>query len=258
MNVIDRFRLDGQTAVVTGAARGLGEAMAIALSEAGADVVVVDVLAERAAKTAEVVRENGVRSTAVEADITDEPQIEALTEQVLDEYGGVDILVNNAGVGGVSLPRDVSLEEWNEIIETNLTGTFLCCKHLGDAMIETDGGRIVNISSMSGFIANHPQSHIAYTTSKAGVAMLTRNLASEWAEHGIRLNAIAPGYMRTAMTEEAIENHPEWHEYWLSILPAGRLGRPDELGGIVVFLASEASSYMTGEILMYDGGFTIR
>ncbi|PSP86295.1 short-chain dehydrogenase [Halobacteriales archaeon QS_1_68_17] len=242
MSLIDQFGLDGQTAVVTGAGRGLGREMAAGLAEAGADVAIAE-----------------VEPDAVPTDVTDESEVEAMVEHVTDRLGPVDVLVNNAGVVSNVPAEDLSLSEWQRVIDVNLTGVFLCAKHAGRQMLDRGAdGSIVNVSSMSGFIANYPQPQVHYNASKAGVAMVTRSLASEWATEGIRVNAIAPGYMGTDMVEQALEANPEMEETWLADTPMKRLGRPEELRGVVVFLASGASSFVTGEVVFVDGGFTIR
>jgi NAD(P)-dependent dehydrogenase (short-subunit alcohol dehydrogenase family) len=258
MSVLDEFELDGKNALVTGGGRGLGKAMASALAEAGANIAIIDVDQETAEQSADEIAEIGVETTAVEADVTDEAEMEAMVETVTDHLGSIDVLLNNAGVASNAPATEMSVEDWQRTIDVNLTGVFLCAKHVGRHMIERGEGSIINISSMSGFVANYPQPQIGYNASKAGVVMVTRSLASEWAEHGIRVNSIAPGYMRTDLVDEVLEADPEMEEIWLEYTPMGRLGRPEELGGIVVFLASEASSYMTGEVVAYDGGYTIR
>jgi NAD(P)-dependent dehydrogenase (short-subunit alcohol dehydrogenase family) len=258
MSVLDEFDLDGKNALVTGGGRGLGKAMASALAEAGANIAIIDVNRENAEQSADEITEIGVETTAVEADVTDEAEMEAMVEKVIDRLGSIDVLLNNAGVTSNAPAAEMSVEDWQRTINVNLTGVFLCAKHVGRHMIEQGSGSIINISSMSGFVANYPQPQIGYNASKAGVIMVTRSLASEWAEHGIRVNSIAPGYMRTDLVDEVLEEDPEMEEIWLEYTPLGRLGQPEELGGIVVFLASEASSYMTGEVVAYDGGYTIR
>jgi NAD(P)-dependent dehydrogenase (short-subunit alcohol dehydrogenase family) len=258
MSILDKFDLNGKNVLATGGGRGLGKAMASALAEAGANIAIIDVDRENAEQSADEITEIGVETTAVEADVTDEAEMEATVETVIDRLGSIDVLLNNAGVTSNAPAAEMSVEDWQRTIDVNLTGVFLCAKHVGRHMIEQESGSIINISSMSGFVANYPQPQIGYNASKAGVIMVTRSLASEWAEHGIRVNSIAPGYMRTDLVDEVLEEDPEMEEIWLEYTPMGRLGQPEELGGIVVFLASEASSYMTGEVVAYDGGYTIR
>ena len=259
MSVLDEFRLDGSHALVTGAGRGLGRQMAVGLAEAGADVTIADLDAEGAEATAEAVREIGASSTAVRADVSDEAEVEAMVATATDRLGPIDTLVNNAGVSEQVPAEEHGLEDWQSIIDVNLTGVFLCAKHVGRQLLERDAeGTIVNMASVSGFVANFPQPQIAYNASKAGVVMVTRSLASEWATEGIRVNAIAPGYMRTEMVADAIEKRPGMGDVWRDATPIDRLGRPREIKPLVVYLASDASSYVTGEVAFMDGGLTIR
>jgi NAD(P)-dependent dehydrogenase (short-subunit alcohol dehydrogenase family) len=258
MSVLDEFSLEGQRAVVTGAGRGLGNVMATAYAEAGADVAIVDVDAETAEQAADEIAELGVETTSVTADVSDEAEVEAMTETVVDRLGGIDILLNNAGIVSNTPAEEMPVDEWQATMDVNLTGVFLCSKHVGRHMLERGSGTIVNISSMSGLVANHPQPQIAYNASKAGVIMVTRSLASEWGDRGVRVNSIAPGYMRTDLVEDVLEADPEMAETWREYTPMGRLGKPTELGPVAVFLASEASSFMNGEVVSFDGGYTVR
>jgi NAD(P)-dependent dehydrogenase (short-subunit alcohol dehydrogenase family) len=258
MSVLDEFRLDGKTAVVTGASQGLGREMARALAEAGADVAVPDIDYGSAVDAAEEIADLGVETAALETDVTDEADVERMVQTVTDELGTVDVLVNNAGVVTHAPAEEMSKEDWDAVIDVNLTGVFLCAKHVGRQMLDAGGGSIVNISSMSGFIVNVPQPQVSYNASKAGVVHLTRSLASEWAGEGIRVNSIAPGYMRTELVDEALAENPEMEETWLEYTPVGRLGRPEDLRGLVVYLASGASAFVTGETVVIDGGYTVR
>ncbi|GGL44763.1 3-oxoacyl-ACP reductase [Halarchaeum grantii] len=258
MAVLDQFSLDGQSAVVTGAGRGLGKQMASAYADAGADVAIVDIDAENAEQTADELSDDGVQTTAIAADVTDEDEVEAVADTVVEEFGRIDVLLNNAGIVSNTPAEEMGLEEFQRTIDVNLTGVFLCSKHVGRHMLEQESGSIVNISSMSGLVANYPQPQVAYNASKAGVIMLTRSLASEWADRGVRVNSIAPGYMKTDLVEDVLESDPEMAETWREYTPMGRLGRPEELGPVAVFLASEAASFMNGEIVSFDGGYTVR
>jgi NAD(P)-dependent dehydrogenase (short-subunit alcohol dehydrogenase family) len=257
MSVLESFSLDGEVAVVTGAAQGLGKQMAAALAEMGADVAIADVNDEKAERTAaDLDGETDV--IPVEADVTDEASVEAMVEAVTDRLGPIDVLVNNAGIVEHSPAEETSIESWRRVLSVNLDGVFLCAKHVGRQMLDRGEGRIVNVASMSGIDVNVPQKQASYNSTKAGVSMLTKSLAVEWADRGVRVNAIAPGYMRTELVDETLEADPEMEETWLENTPMGRLGRPEELQELVVYLASDASSYMTGSTVVIDGGYTSR
>lgn len=258
MSVLDQFSLDGETAVVTGGARGLGEEMAIALTEAGADVAIADVDIDAAESTATALEKTGSTTTAVEVDVTDETQVQAMVETVADRLGPIEILINNAGIAANARAEEMEYETWQRVIDVNLSGVFLCAKHVGRQMLDRGTGRIINIASMSAYDVNVPQPQVGYNASKAGVLMVTKSMAVEWADRGVRVNAIAPGYMRTDLVEDVLEADPEMERMWLENTPMGRLGRPEDLAGLVVYLASTASSYMTGEIVRIDGGYTSR
>ncbi|WP_226008149.1 SDR family NAD(P)-dependent oxidoreductase [Natrinema salinisoli] len=257
MSVLESFSLEGETAIVTGAAQGLGKQMATGLAEMGADVAIADVNSAKAATTAaELDGETDVIS--VDVDVTDEASVESMVETVTDRLGPIDILVNNAGIVENSPAEETPIDSWRQVLAVNLDGVFLCAKHVGQQMLDRGEGRIINISSMSGFDVNVPQKQASYNTTKAGVSMLTKSLAVEWGDRGVRVNAIAPGYMRTELVDEVLEENPEMEETWLENTPIGRLGRPEELRELVVYLASDASSYMTGETVVMDGGYTSR
>lgn len=259
MSVLDEFLLDGKTAIVTGASRGIGRALAEALAEAGATVCVAnrDADAGRAAAD-DIADATGVETIAVPVDVTEEGDVERMVAETLEAFGSIDVLVNNAGIARTAPAHEMSLETWNEVIETNLTGVFLCTKHAGGAMVEGDGGSLINVASMSAFVANYPQEEVVYHASKGGVVSFTRQLASEWARHGIRANAIAPGYIRTEMIDEMLAANPDMEEAWLSEMLMAEMAPPEDLGGTAVYLASDASSYMTGETIVIDGGYTVR
>lgn len=257
MSVLDRFSLDGETAVVTGAAQGLGREMATGLAEMGANVAIADINAERAEETASDL-DGETTVIATEVDVTDEGSVEEMVEDVTDRLGPVDVLINNAGVVENAPAEETTLDSWRRVLAVNLDGVFLCAKHVGRQMLERGEGRIVNIASMSGFDVNVPQKQASYNTTKAGVSMLTKSLAVEWADRGVRVNAIAPGYMRTELVDEVLDANPDMEETWLENTPMGRLGRPEELRELVVYLASDASSYMTGSTVVMDGGYTSR
>ncbi|MFD1634286.1 SDR family NAD(P)-dependent oxidoreductase [Haloplanus ruber] len=259
MSVLDRFRLDGQTAVVTGGNRGIGRAISTALAEAGANVVVAnrdEAAGERAA--ADIATTTGAETLAVPVDVTDEDDARALAEATVAAFGGVDILVNNAGITINTPAEEMSAAEWHRVVEVNLTGVFNCAKFVGREMIDDGGGSIVNISSISAFMANHPQPQLSYNASKAGVEGLKYQLASEWAEHDVRVNNVNPGYVRTEMVDEVIANEPEMTQQWFDEMLLDEMAAPADIAPLVVFLASEASWYMTGTSVVIDGGYLVR
>jgi NAD(P)-dependent dehydrogenase (short-subunit alcohol dehydrogenase family) len=259
MTVLDEFLLDGERAIVTGGSRGIGRALAEALAEAGADVCIANRSAEEGrAAAAEIADATGAETMAVPVDVTEEADVERLVEETVATLGGIDVLVNNAGIARTAPAYEMSLDTWREVLETNLTGVFLPTKHAGGWMVHNGGGTVVNMASMSAFVANYPQEEVVYHASKGGVVSFTRQLASEWAEHGVRANAIAPGYIRTEMIDELLADNPDMEEAWLSEMLFEEMAPPEKLGGTVVYLASEASSYMTGETVVIDGGYTVR
>lgn len=256
MGILDLFRLDGKVAVVTGGARGLGRAMAQALAEAGANICIIDLNGEGAQKAADEIAALGVQTQAIQADVTNEADLKQLAAKVTDRFGRVDILVNNAGIVRNEPAEEMSRENWDIVMEVNATAVFRCSQEFGRVMIRQRSGNIINIASMSGMIVNHPQPQVSYNASKAAVIMITRSMAAEWAKYNIRVNAIAPGYMETDLTAPFLEK-PGMREAWLEPTPMKRMGKPYELGGAVVYLASEASSFTTGHILVVDGGYTL-
>ncbi len=249
------FDLRGKVALVTGGARGLGKAMAEALAEFGASVVLMDLDLPLAQLTAREIAEKGVRTLALRGDVTRPEDAAAVVERTVADFGRLDVLVNNAGIVVNRAAEEMTLEEWRRVIDVNLTGVFVCAQAAGRQMIRQREGRIVNIASMSGLIVNYPQPQVSYNASKAGVIMVTKSLAAEWAKHGIRVNAIAPGYMRTALTAPFFElGYTQQH--WIEPTPLKRAGEPRDLAGAVVYLASDASSFVTGHVLVVDGGYT--
>ncbi|KQT01259.1 SDR family NAD(P)-dependent oxidoreductase [Cellulomonas sp. Leaf395] len=254
MTVMDRFSLEGRTAVVTGSTRGLGRAFARALAEAGANVAIVG---RDGAAAAEVERELaavGGRSVTVLGDVTVRTDVERVLDRTAEAFGRVDVLINNAGTCIHKPALDVTDEEWREVMSVNLDGLWIASQVFGRHMIESGGGSIVNVGSMSASIVNRPQWQPAYNASKAAVHHLTRSLAAEWAPANVRVNAIAPGYMHTDM---APVDQPQFRRYWIEDAPQQRAGEPNELGPAIVFLASDASSFMTGSVLTIDGGYSV-
>ena len=252
MEAAKLFTLKGKTALVTGAAQGLGREIALALAKNGAALVVSDIQYPK--DTAAAIQETGARSLAVQADISDEDQVKALAAKAASEYGQVDILVNNAGVSQLSFTatEQLSKTEWDHIIGINLTGTFLCCKNFGKAMMAAGGGSIINIATTAG-ITGVPRAP-AYSASKAGVILLTKSLALEWAKYHVRVNAVAPHYLETPLTEE-LRASEKVYAALLKQIPMKRFGQPSEIIGAVLFLASQAASYTTGSVMVIDGGY---
>ncbi|HEX6711072.1 MAG TPA: glucose 1-dehydrogenase [Rubrobacter sp.] len=252
MTVLDAFDLTGKTAVVTGGNTGLGEAFAKALAEAGAGVALAARTRERSETVAREIP--GGKAIAVDLDVTDPAQVDRALDEVTDRLGQVDILVNNAGVCYHRPAAEVPPEEWHNVFDVNVHGLWHCAQAAGRRMIENGGGTIINIGSISAMIVNRPQWQPAYNASKAAVHQLTKSLAAEWAPHNVRVNALAPGYVKTAM---APVDEPQFRRYWIEDAPMQRYATPDEMGPSIVYLASEASSFMTGSVLVVDGGYTL-
>ncbi len=252
MSLKDSFSLDGKTALITGSSQGLGKKIALGLAECGASLVLADIDYPR--ETAGQIKESGARCFAMETDISDENQVRALAQEAVSEYGKVDILVNNAGISQLSHTptEDLPVEEWDRIIEINLRGTFLCCKHIGKPMIKNGGGKIINIASTAG-ITGVPRAP-AYCASKAGVILLTKSLALEWARHNIHVNTIAPHYLETDLTKD-LRNSDTVYSGLIKSIPLKRFGKTSDLIGAVLLLSSDASSYITGSVITVDGGY---
>ncbi len=254
--ILSLFSLAGRKAVVTGAGQGLGKAMALALAEAGADVAVVDLNQDTAAQTAKEIGALGRKAIVIQANVADQKQVEAMAKTATSGLGAIDILVNNAGISRRMDSEKMPLADWQQVMDVNITGVFSCCQVFAPAMMQRRFGRIINISSMSGLIVNRDVAQAPYYASKAGVIMLTKALAAEWGQHNITVNAIAPGYMRTPLNDGFLAD-PARAAQWTGGIPMARIGDPRDLAGAVVFLASDASSYITGHTLVVDGGFTL-
>jgi NAD(P)-dependent dehydrogenase (short-subunit alcohol dehydrogenase family) len=249
---LEKFRLDTKVAVITGAARGIGFATADALSEAGAHVVIADMDLIGAEAARDVLVAKGRKARAIKLDVTDPRAV----EQAQMAIGKVDILVNNAGIAISFRPAETMDDEtWRKVIDVNLNGVFYCCRTFGKAMLEQGGGVIVNVGSMSADIVNYPQEQANYNASKAGVHHLTRSLAAEWASRNVRVNAVAPTYIETDLTRE-VALQPDIRKHWIDGTPMARMGQPSEIASVILFLASDASSLMTGSIVSVDGGYT--
>lgn len=253
MDTMDRFSLEGRVAVVTGAARGLGEGFARALGAAGASIVIVDINATAGEAVVADLESKGIPAAFVEADLRERAQVERILQTTLERFGRVDILVNNAGTCVHAPALEVTPEDWRFVMDVNLDAVWTCSQVFGRVFVEQGSGNIVNIGSMSGFIVNRPQWQPAYNASKAAVHHLTRSLAAEWGPYGVRVNALAPGYMKTEMSPV---DDPKFRQNWIEDAPLKRYGTVEELAPSVVFLASDASSFVTGSVLVADGGYT--
>ena len=256
MSALDKLRLDGRVAVITGGGRGIGLACAAALADAGARLVILDFDEENAASGVGELEAAGATVSSRVVDVTDPAALESTAAAIEAEVGAVDILVCSAGIAISGVAAEVTTDEqWRRVIDINLNGVFWSCRAFGRRMLARERGAIVNIGSMSGQIVNRPQEQASYNASKAAVHQLTKSLAVEWATRGVRVNAVAPTYIDTPMTrfgmlDEALS------KAWLDATPMGRVGRPDEVAAVVLFLASDASSLMTGSVVLADAGYT--
>jgi NAD(P)-dependent dehydrogenase (short-subunit alcohol dehydrogenase family) len=250
MSYRSEFPLKDLVAIVTGGAGGIGYETSKALKENGAIVVISDLNAERGKKVAQ---ELDIQFFS--ADLTRPEDVSKLARQVQERYGRIDIAFNNAGIAHSVPAEECSDEQWLRVININLNAVFYCCREFGRVMLALGKGSIINTASMSGLISNNPQPQCAYNAAKAGVIMLTKSLAGEWAKRGVRVNSISPGYINTPMTPRD-QVRRDWYDLWMRFSPMGRIGEPQEIAPAVVFLASEASSFFTGSNLVVDGGYT--
>jgi NAD(P)-dependent dehydrogenase (short-subunit alcohol dehydrogenase family) len=253
---LEMFKLTGRTALVTGGGRGIGLACAQALAEAGARVVIADRDASLAKEGQAALRAKQVDAETVIMDVTDSGRVTEVADELASRHGKIDILVNSAGIARSETPAEkVTDEHWLNVLDVNLNGTFWCCRAFGRHMLRAKSGAIVNIGSMSGFIVNKPQEQSYYNASKAAVHHLTKSLAAEWGSRGVRVNAVAPTYIATPLNE-FVKSNPAMYDAWIGGTPMARLGRVEEIASVVLFLASDAASLMTGSVVLADGGYT--
>ncbi|MBK0009923.1 MULTISPECIES: SDR family oxidoreductase [Priestia] len=256
MGIIEKMRLDEKKIFVTGGARGIGKSVAIAFAEAGADVAIVDLDFEAAQKTAAELKEHHeVETIAIEADVTKPEDVDGMIEKILNVFGRIDVAFCNAGICMNVPAEEMTFNQWKKVIDINLTGVFLTAQAAGKVMLKQGGGSIINTASMSGHIVNVPQPQCSYNASKAGVIQLTKSLAVEWATRNVRVNCISPGYMGTELTLNSPSLQP-LIEQWNQMAPLKRMGRPEELQSICVYLAGDTSSFTTGADFVVDGAFT--
>ncbi|MGI8447471.1 MAG: SDR family NAD(P)-dependent oxidoreductase [Streptosporangiaceae bacterium] len=248
--------LHGKVAVITGGGRGLGYSLAGALAEAGVSVGLLDVLPEVAETARALGEERGVPALGVITDVRDPAAVEAAFRTVTETLGAPDVLVTAAGITIWGDSIDVEPGTWQRVLDINLSGTFYACQSFGRRALERGRGSVILVSSMSAQIVNLPQSQASYHASKAGVSMLAQALGVEWAARGVRVNAIAPGYMLSEMTRQFTDANPDLARQWTGAIPMGRMGRPEDLHGLVTFLASDASGYLTSQTIVIDGGYT--
>jgi NAD(P)-dependent dehydrogenase (short-subunit alcohol dehydrogenase family) len=251
-----RFDLSGRTVLITGAARGLGYAMAQGFVEHGARVAIVDLDGDAAQAAAHELASGGATTLGLAGDVTREDEIEAAVARVVGEWGALQVLVNNAGIALMGAAESTPLPDFKHVYEIDVFGLFATAKAVYEPMARAGGGSIINIASMAGITVLRPQRHVGYNSAKAAVIMVTKSLAVEWAQAGIRVNAIAPGYMMTPPLVTLQAEDPERWRYWMSQVPLERVGDPSELQGAAIFLASDAASYVTGSVLVVDGGYS--
>ena len=250
--ILEKMSLKGKAGIVTGASRGLGKGIAIGLAQAGADLAVTSRELKIIEKVAEEIKSWGGKVLPLQVDVARKEDIDIMVEKTMGKFGKIDFLFNNAGRITRVPSEDFSEEDWDEELNVNLKGTFLCCQAVGRVMIKQKRGKIVNISSIGSFIGGKNIS--AYVASKGGVSQLTKSLASDWAKYNIRVNAIGPGYFETDLTEP-LRKDPKRFSAINTRIPLGRWGKPEDLAGIAVFLASDASDYITGQTIFVDGGW---
>lgn len=256
MGIMERMRLDDKVSFITGGARGIGKAIAEALAEAGSHVAVVDIDIDEAKKTADEISKNmGVKTIAVKADVTNPEDVDQMIQVILEKFGKLDVAFCNAGICINAPAEEMTVDQFKKVIDINLTGVFLTSQAAAKVMLKQGKGSIINTASMSGHIVNVPQPQCAYNASKAGVIMLTKSMAVELAKRNVRVNCISPGYIGTELIMNAPHLKPLIKE-WNELAPMGRLGRPDELQAIAVYLAGDTSDFTTGSDFVIDGAFS--
>jgi NAD(P)-dependent dehydrogenase (short-subunit alcohol dehydrogenase family) len=256
MNTLDLFRLDGKTAIVTGGGRGLGRYMAEALSDAGANVALCSRKLEPLQEVRDEIEARGGHALALECDVTEQEDVERVVSATEEAFGSLDVLVNNSGATWGAPPTEMPLEKFDRVLAVNVRGTFLMSQAVGRRMIERkSGGTIVNVASIAALVGGNPDymQTVGYNSSKGAVISMTRDLATSWAKHNITVNAVAPGWFPTRMSGGLIE---QFEERMLEDIPLGRFGNPEDLKGVVIFLASPAAAYITGQTIVVDGGAT--
>jgi len=253
MELEQMFSQKGKVAVITGGARGIGQASTLALAKAGADIAIIDLI--DMSETVEQVESLGRKCKAYTADVTDEKQVNDTVHSIKKDFGQINVLFNNAGIALCRKCEEMTYEEWKRVIDIDLASMFLMSRAVGRVMIaDGAGGSIVNTASMSGMIVNYPQEQVAYNAAKAGVIQLTRSLACEWAKHNIRVNSVSPGYICTDMTPPT--TNKAWQEIWYNMSPMKRMGVAEEIAGGVLYLASPVASFTNGANLVIDGGYS--
>lgn len=256
MGILEKMRLDGKISLITGGARGIGKAIATGLAEAGSDIALVDMDLQEANQAAQAIASaTGRQVKAYQADVTDEAQVDGVIAQIVKDFGRLDVAFCNAGICMNIPASEMTLAQWQKVIDVNLTGVFLTARAAGRVMIAQGGGSIINTASMSAHIVNVPQPQCAYNASKAGVIQLTKSLAIEWAQHNVRVNSISPGYIGTELTLNSESLKPLIAQ-WNAMAPLHRLGQPEELQAIAVYLAGDSSPFTTGSDFIIDGAFT--
>ncbi|SHF01567.1 NAD(P)-dependent dehydrogenase, short-chain alcohol dehydrogenase family [Seinonella peptonophila] len=253
--IFSRYSLAGRVSLVTGGGQGIGRAFAHALGEAGSKVAIIDMSKERAEHVVSELHEKKIEAIPLTVDVRDEVQIKEMIVKIIDHWGKLDIAFNNAGINKNAAAEETKLKDWDATFSVNLRGMFLCCQAEGRVMLQAGYGKIINTASMSSIIVPHPQKQAAYNTSKAGVVQLTKSLAAEWADRGVRVNCLSPGIIHTDLLET--EELKPLTAQWIHDIPMHRLGEVTDLQGAAVFLASSVSDYMTGHNLIIDGGQTL-